>query len=550
VVKNYWRQFEKFRSFIGSKSWLYLKLLVALGIVWFLIDLSFVFIIQIFLHSLGLIEQKQTFVPEWLLASPVFGILSLLFFGIGRAFVAALKFYFNGALPQAFVRHQREKIFKLGISKTSMKMSADIINLFSDRTSTSSSVVAGIGNLVISLVAFLPFIILGLSLAPLEFLCGGFLFSILILPVGFINKRINSIGLQINKGSADLYRTLVLALKNRYLIWIYNVYKNEVLRVNADLDRYNFIHQKYFMFAAIKNAYTLFVSILVVVVISYLGITYMNTPGMKLIGLFYIFLRLGGLATDANSAFNEIKAYWPAFLENYKSSVDSNADELIQRDELPELKNINKINASGLYFTYPGREPLIKNLNFEIKKGDLLLIKGESGVGKSTIISLLLGLLKPDQGLFVLNNNLDSKSVNTSKTLGYVGPEPFIFPGTVRENLIYGHSNAKVSDSEIWDVLKHAQLDEIIKELSGLDTFLNEDTQLSTGQKQRLSIARALLRNPSLLILDEATANLDTITEKKIKDVIIGLKPQIITIVISHKESFDDIATHVHFIKQ
>ena len=183
-----------------------------------------------------------------------------------------------------------------------------------------------------------------------------------------------------------------------------------------------------------------------------------------------------------------------------------------------QVKNLN--------FSYDNK-PLLTNINFDLKLGDVMVIKGESGSGKSTLLSLCLGLLKPTSGEVLIDGKEISKIRNNLfKDVGYVGPEPYLIPATVRENLLYVHPNkGTVSDKDINSSLKFCEAEKIVSSLNqGLDTVLNESAQLSTGQKQRLAITRALIRKPKLLILDEFSANLDYETEKDIQESIDKLK--------------------------
>ena len=201
---------------------------------------------------------------------------------------------------------------------------------------------------------------------------------------------------------------------------------------------------------------------------------------------------------------------------------------------------------SHLTFHYKDKT-ILNDLSFKVSRGEVLLIRGESGAGKSTLLSLLLGLNIPSSGTVFINNYPpDQIRKSLSTQIGYVGPEPFLIAGSVRENLLYGHQHPEeVSDALLWDSLEKAQLKSEISQLKNqLEENLLEKTQFSTGQKQRLSIARALVRKPSMLILDEATANLDPETEKKFVDLLKTINKDMTTIVVSHKDSFNHICTN------
>jgi ABC-type bacteriocin/lantibiotic exporter with double-glycine peptidase domain len=209
------------------------------------------------------------------------------------------------------------------------------------------------------------------------------------------------------------------------------------------------------------------------------------------------------------------------------------------------LSEISRIKSKDLTVGYLGKS-VSRIDNFELTKGSILTIKGPSGAGKSTLIATIAGLIPPVSGDISYNEiSLTKDGLNPEflEKVGYVGPEPFICPATVKENLLFANKESH-SDSDLWNALALVGLQEDVANFSAkLLEPLNENTQLSTGQKQRLSFARAILRNPELLILDEATANLDQDTERKIIDQISTISRTTIVIAVTHKNSYDAIST-------
>ena len=204
---------------------------------------------------------------------------------------------------------------------------------------------------------------------------------------------------------------------------------------------------------------------------------------------------------------------------------------------------IESLEVSEITYRHPGvREPALANVSFEAHAGESVAFVGPSGAGKSTLIKLLLGLYQPDAGR-ILFNGIDSRKVNYDKLRGRVGFVPQaieLFAGTIRDNLRFVRRDA--TDAECIDSLAAAQLHGLLeRSRQGLDTRIGEGgLKLSGGERQRLAIARALLREPDILIFDEATSSLDTETEKEITrtiDEIIQTRPRFVTLLIAHRLS-------------
>ena len=205
-----------------------------------------------------------------------------------------------------------------------------------------------------------------------------------------------------------------------------------------------------------------------------------------------------------------------------------------------ELNNYNQdIHFENIQFYYDSEKPLFNNLNLKIKKNSLLGIVGQTGSGKTTIIKLLLRFYDPIKGQIKIGdrNIKDIKINNLREHIGYVSQEIFMFDGSVKDNIAYPPSNNNLDDVIL--AAKQSQAHEFIEKLpNGYDTFIGERGQkLSVGQKQRIAIARALYKNPQILIFDEATSAVDNETELLLQKALNEIAKERTTIVIAHRLS-------------
>lgn len=193
----------------------------------------------------------------------------------------------------------------------------------------------------------------------------------------------------------------------------------------------------------------------------------------------------------------------------------------------------------NVQFSYDGERQILKDINFELKSGRSIALVGPSGSGKSTIANLIPRLYDVGGGKITLDG-MDIRSLDLAwlrDKIGIVSQETYMFNGTIRENLLYAKPDA--TEEELMEACKKANIEDfILKQEKGLDTMVgNRGLKLSGGEKQRLSIARVLLKDPALLIFDEATASLDSISEKKIQDAINPIIDSRTSILIAHRLS-------------
>jgi len=209
----------------------------------------------------------------------------------------------------------------------------------------------------------------------------------------------------------------------------------------------------------------------------------------------------------------------------------------VESGKLVDLKG--DISFNDITFRYGYRKPVISNLSVNIPVGAKVAIVGESGSGKTTLMKLLMAFYQPESGEITVGNRklTEFSPKEIRERIAYVSQNVFFFSDTVRENLVMG--NKSITDEEIEEACKKAMADDFIKDLPmEYETVLSENaSNLSGGQRQRLSIARALLRKPDIMILDEATSNLDTVTEQSIKNMIFGATKGLTTFIIAHRLS-------------
>ncbi len=553
-------RFETMKDFLGARV---LSLMVQAAIVGFLlfaIESSFILVIQGFMRTLGILEPGKWMLPAWYPDSIISSMVILVLFGIVRAGIQAYRYYLSTVTHQVFNRLQRERIIAYGLAHADETSTHEVVNVYNDLVTRAGSVLNIASQMVLVATSSVFLFLLGLKLAPIEMGLGILFLGIFLIPLRLLNRRIGVYGAGLTESSEAAGRILIQGLRHHFFLKIYGLIPLEIEKGVRSLRGFEEIWRRYQTLYALKSSVPLIAGTVVISAITYISVIYIHTPAVKLLGFFYVFIRLAQASSETSTTFSEIRVYLPGIKKLYAWYVGVQASRERAQPEkhlvrsadrtsafLAEVdKNGVNVSLECVTFGYEGANELFRNFDLRVGLGETLVIQGESGTGKSTLLTLMLGIHSPSSGRVLINGFPVSEVRDLlSEIVAYVGPEPYLISGTVRENLLYGNRLAdQIKSEELWEALRSAQLEQEIRALPGeLGAYLLEHTQLSTGQKQRMAIARAILRRPKLLILDEASANLDKVTEENFIASIRSILKNLTTVIISHKPSFNGIST-------
>ena len=286
----------------------------------------------------------------------------------------------------------------------------------------------------------------------------------------------------------------------------------------------------------------------------YLAISIFRIGMAELMVILFIFFRLFPRVIQINQIYFQTLVYVPSF-----ERVECLTEKTIALKE-PKVRLgtcfnglKNGIELRKICYSYKKGKPVLHSVSLEIEKGATVALVGESGAGKSTISDLILGLLDPDSGKILLDSRplKEYDLLTWRKRIGYVTQEPILLHDTVKNNIIWG-ANENLMEADVYRASKLANAHEFIKDFpQGYETVIGDrGVRISGGQRQRLTLARALARNPELLILDEATSSLDSESEQKVQMAIDGLSHSMSILVIAHRLSTIKRADNIYVLEQ
>jgi subfamily B ATP-binding cassette protein MsbA len=365
----------------------------------------------------------------------------------------------------------------------------------------------------------------------------------LSLVIGVVGRKVRKYGRRVQEKFADLTAIIQEAILNIRIVLAYAMGRYERDKFKKENKKFYKKSVKMVRTSAIASPFSEFMSIVITLfIIGYGGTLVLNPAHALTPGKFFLFLgallstlhpvkEISGVYTNINKGL--------ASAERVFSIIDEPATIKDKKDAIP-IKELKKsINFNHVSFSYPGSEEVINDITFSIKKGESVALVGPSGGGKSTLMDLLLRFYDPKGGYIAIDGiDIRNYKVDDLRRLtGVVTQETILFDDTIANNIAYGRLDAKFEDIVV--AAKAANAYEFILQLEdGYNTVIGErGVKLSGGQRQRIAIARAILKNPQILIFDEATSSLDSESEFLVQEAIARLMKNRTTFVIAHRLS-------------
>ena len=497
------------------------------------------------------IDGYATKFDQFTFAQFLHGVGFLLLLAVGAALISRIAknfqdFYVNTIVQRVGARMYADGIkHSLGLPYQQFEdeRSGETLGKIQQvRTDTENLITAAINVIFTTLVGFVFVIIYAThiywAIAPLYILTIPLIGGVSIV----LSRKIKKVQKTIFAETAALAGTTTESLRNIELVKSLGLSDQEVARLNGttekiltlELKKVKYVRSLSFVQGTIVN----FVRTTILFIMLYLIFIQKITFGEFFSLWIYSFFLFGPLQ-DLGTIIGTYRQS-EASLENFKKILETPVEEKPQNAQA--IGPVTSITFKDVVFKHKSATTeALKKVSFNVEHGETIAFVGPSGSGKTTLVKLLVGLYQPREGAIeynmVPNTKIDIESVR--KQIGFVTQDTQLFAGTIRENLLF--VNPSATDEQCLEALKKAACQSLLDRAEkGLDTVIGEGgVKVSGGEKQRLSIARALLRAPNLLVFDEATSSLDSITEQEISKTIqsIGESKEHITVLIAHRLS-------------
>lgn len=479
------------------------------------------------------------------------GIMFMLLLLVGTAMVSRIAKAFQDYVVNVIIQKFGARIFTDGL-KHSMRLpyqefedqrSGETLSILTKVRADTEKFIGYVINVLFSIIVSVIFVTiyatrLHWSIIPI-YLGGALLIAFV---TNLLSKKIKTIQKKIVKETTSLAGSTTESLRNIELVKSLGLTNQEVNRLNTntykilglELKKVKSIRSLSFIQGTMVNLLRQVITF----TLMWLIFREVLTVGQLISLQFYSFFIFGPLQEIGSIIMSYREA--EASLINFHNLMEKEAEP---KPAYPRhVGVVEELEFRDVVFKHQTAQyRALDGISFDAKKGETIAFVGPSGAGKSTLVKLLVGLYRP-QGGHILYNGVNGLEINFDEMrnqIGFVTQDTQLFAGTIRENLLFVHPEA--SDADLVEALHKASCDGLLQRAEkGIDTMIGEGgLKLSGGEKQRLSIARALLRHPHLLIFDEATSALDSITEEEITNTIrnISLEKEQITVMIAHRLS-------------
>ena len=507
-----------------------------------------VFLVSMLYTFLGIISSFYfKFLIDYVLKDNLLNTLNILMIGvitlgIIKIFLGAFRNYLLLFLSQRIdifiLLGYYNHIIRLPMKFFSTRKTGEIISRFSDASNINDTISETILVLMLdTIMSISGGIILYFQNRDLFFIAIIMLLLYIIIVFSF-KKIIKNINNEVLENNSQLTSFIIQSIHGMETIKSYNLELN--IQNEAEFKLYKVLKSSFRrgIIYSFSGIFSEIISLLGDMAIMWIG-AYQVISGKLTLGELIVFNTL--LVYFTNPMKNIINLQ--SVIQTAVVSSDRLGEiidlELEQTETKLEPKNLKgDIEIKNIDFRYGTRELILKNINIQIKQGEKIALVGESGSGKTTLVKLLLKFFNYEKGEININNfNINDIDNNILREkISYISQDIFLFNKSIRENLMI---NDDIKIEEIIELSKKVNAYDFINELPLRFDYIIEENgiNLSTGQKQRLSILRALLKKPDILIMDEATSNLDSITENIIQNTLNNIHFDMTTIIIAHRLS-------------